>query len=159
DDSGHKSITMHYSAADQPIGKDLYIYDSEGNEIEEHRYKFDGESWTLWQRTVSTYDERDLMISKLTYNGEGALESRWLYVYDGNRNLGADYLYSGSQILKEHHVYTYELDSIGNWIKRMTYEVTLDNGLLVPETVTYREIEYYKGWSDLIDNIKTNTPQ
>ena len=47
DESGNKSETMHYSGSDQPIGKDLYIYDEDGDEIEEIRYKFENQAWTM----------------------------------------------------------------------------------------------------------------
>jgi len=156
DENGNKDVTMHYSEGHQPIGKDLYIYDEDGDEIEEHRYKFEDQSWVLWQRTVSAYDARDHVISKLVYNGEGQLESGWMYFYDGIGNLSSEYLYDGSQVLKQHRVYTYELDSFRNWTKQTTYQVKLESGEWVPELVTYREIEYYKGWSDLVDILKKN---
>jgi len=165
DVNGNKSITLHYSGADQPVGKDLYIYDSRGNELEELRYRFDGESWAISQRIVSTYAEgEDLRIAKLTYNGDGELQLRCLYQYDGNRDLIDEYLYSGPQTLKEHLIYKYQLDAVGNWIKRTMYRemmndeqhipgLTTHQGEWVPDTVTYREIGYYKGWRDLIDSL------
>lgn len=94
-----------------------YVYNYKGNQKEELVYKADGE---LNQRYLSVLDKRGNEVEETSFN-----------VKDDS--------------VRSKYSYSYEFDSKGNWIKRVTSKWVTKDGksYFEPAWVTYRTITYY----------------
>ena len=110
-------------------------YDKKGNNIETNSYNSDG---SLGFKYIYKYDEKGNKIEVNIYDSDGNLNFRWIYKYDEKGNMIEDNKYWFDANLADVITYKYEFDKKDNWIKKIEYR---DNH---PETITEREIEYYK---------------
>jgi YD repeat-containing protein len=67
------------------------------------------------------------------------------YTYDERGNVSEMILHDGNDQILRREVYAYAYDTIGNWVKMITYEVVYEQGKVAqqPTEVTYRNISYY----------------
>ena len=120
--------------------KTEFKYDANGNRIEEVQTADEG----VVGKTVNVYDKRGRCTERRLYNKQGLFARRtYTYGADANPTEEAEYDPKGALVGKQS--YTYELDSTGNWIKRITSTQGMSNGKPVtePADATYRTIIYY----------------
>ncbi|MEW6212889.1 MAG: hypothetical protein AB1631_31485 [Acidobacteriota bacterium] len=122
-------------------GTTRFKYDEEGRRIEEITSKADGAiSW----RGVYSYDSSGRRTGKDSYiKNQLMLKTALSYDEQGNISELTEYKPDGSVTRKES--YSYEFDSAGNWIKRVTSVWVTKEGKssFEPSEVTYRKIAYY----------------
>jgi len=120
--------------------KTEFKYDANGNRIEEVQTADEG----LVGKTVNVYDAKGRCIERRLYNKQGLFARRtYKYAADANPTEEAEYDPKGALVGKQ--TYSYELDTTGNWIKRITSTQGMSNGKPVtePADATYRTITYY----------------
>lgn len=146
-------------------GDYFYNYDSAGNRLEFIRnaltssrvkteFKYDANGYRIEEvqtgdqglvaKVVSVYDANGRRIERQMYNKQGMFARRtYAYGSDGYPSEEAEYDPKGGLVGKQ--AYSYELDSTGNWIKRITLAQGMSDGKPVsePAEVTYRTIAYY----------------
>ncbi|MFJ1435169.1 hypothetical protein ACILFN_07460, partial [Capnocytophaga canimorsus] len=106
-------------------------YDTNGNRIEENWYNSDGSlSW----KTAFKYDTNGNLIEANSYNSDGSLSGKTACKYDTNGNLIEANGYNSDGSLYATDIYTYEYDKYGNWVKRIMYNNDK------PESIDEREI-------------------
>jgi YD repeat-containing protein len=139
DASGNRLELIRNSTASSRV-KTEFKYDASGNRTEENQT---GEAGPVG-KVEYFYDAKGNCVEKKLYNKQ-ALFARRIYAYgaDGNPSEEVEYDTKGSIVGKQS--YTYELDSTGNWTKRMTSAQGMSNGkqIVEPAEVTYRTITYY----------------
>jgi len=139
DASGSRLERIRNSTASSLV-KTEFKYDASGNRVEENQT---GESGPVG-KVEYFYDAKGNCVEKKLYNNK-TLFARRIYAYgpDGNPSEETEYDPKGSIVGKQS--YTYELDSSGNWTKRMTSAQGMSNGkqIVEPAEVTYRTITYY----------------
>jgi YD repeat-containing protein len=117
-----------------------FKYDASGNRLEEVQTADEG----LVGKTVNVYDAKGRCTERRLYNKQGLFARRtYKYAADANPIEEAEYDPKGALVGKQ--TYSYELDSTGNWIKRITSTQGMSNGKPVtePAEATYRTITYY----------------
>ena len=120
--------------------KTEFTYDAAGNRLEEVQSGSEG----LVNKTVFVYDSTGRPTEKSIYNKQGLFARRtYTYGADVNPKEEAEYDSKGGLVGKQS--YSYEPDSTGNWIKRITFAHGTSNGkkYIEPATATYRTITYY----------------
>ncbi len=120
--------------------KTEFKYDANGNRIEEVQTADEG----LVDKTVNVYDAKGHCAERRLYNKQGLFARRtYTYAADANPIEEAEYDPKGALVGKQS--YSYELDTTGNWIKRITSTQGMSNGKPVtePADATYRTITYY----------------
>lgn len=146
-------------------GDYFYSYDANGNRLELIRnatsssrvkteFKYDANGYRLEEvqtgdeglvaKIVSVYDARGFRTERRMYNKQGLFARRtYTYGADANPTEEAEYDPKGGLVGKQS--YSYELDSTGNWIKRITSMQGMSNGkpFTEPAEATYRTITYY----------------
>lgn len=122
--------------------KHTYKYDNQGRLSERALFTNDGK---LWQRIVSTYEKRQTQI--LYYSETGKLNSKYVEKLDEQGLVieKEDWDVTTGK-LSERYAYQYEVDSRGNWTKRITLKWTTKDGQssFVPFYTTWRKIIYYE---------------
>jgi hypothetical protein len=120
--------------------KTEFKYDDSGNRLEEEQTADGG----LVARAVSVYDAKGLRTEKRLYNRQG-LFARRTYTYDKDIHPTEEAEYDPKGGLVGKQGYSYEVDSTGNWIKRITSTLGTSDGKPVsePAAVTYRTITYF----------------
>ena len=120
--------------------KTEFKYDANGYRLEEVQTGDEG----LVARIVSVYDANGLRTERRMYNKQG-LFARRTYAYGADLNPTEEAEYDAKGGLAGKQGYTYEVDSTGNWIKRITFAHGTSNGkkYIEPATATYRTITYY----------------
>ncbi len=111
-----------YSDAGELKSKIDYIYDTQGNLVEEAYYR----GSELYTKYISEYDAQGNKISTSEYNSSGKLNEKEIYKYDAQGNLIEEALYyggDGSLLDKK----TYSFDTQGNLIEEVEYR---DDGTL-----------------------------
>jgi len=117
-----------------------FKYDASGNRLEEVQTADEG----LVGKTVNVYDAKGRCTERRLFNKQGLFARRtYIYAADANPIEEAEYDPKGALVGKQ--TYSYELDSTGNWIKRITSTQGMSNGKPVsePAEATYRTITYY----------------
>lgn len=124
----------------------IYKYDARGNRVEELQYLNDG---SLEARTVYEYDGKGMLKAKYDYGHGGELSTSNTYTYNGKGDITGETVWehggdSKGTILHKYS-YTYEFDTMGNWIKRIESDAA---GPAPPSNnpvtlITYRNITYY----------------
>lgn len=111
-----------------------YKYDDKGNVIEEY-YTYPG--GIIESKYTYTYNDQRKIIEVNRFKSDGTLEDKRTYKYDvkGNR-IEMRWYYNGIEEYIFTYVYEYNMQC--KWAKIIEYRDT------VPETITEREIEYYK---------------
>jgi len=62
-----------------------YAYDSNGNQLSELTYKWNNDSWVLFQQYFCTYDSNDNLLTES--NRDVGMPPTTIYTYDSNHNL------------------------------------------------------------------------
>jgi len=139
-DSAGNRLEFIRNATSSSRVKTEFKYDPNGYRIEEVQTGDEG----LIAKVVSVYDANGLRTERRMYTRQGLFARRtYSYGADGNATEEAEYDPKGGLVGKQG--YSYELDSSGNWIKRITSSHGTSNGKPVsePVAVTYRTITYY----------------
>lgn len=136
DDWGNEILMTHYYPdPDAPVYYFQYVYDTQGNEIEEYVFYDDGEAHLVsWEE--STYDENGFLLTSVSYDDDGTVDSRdeYEYEYDAAGNIIKRLWYYDDDIFGSW--YEYEYDSQGNEVELRGY---LENGDL--DYITRREYD------------------
>ena len=139
-DSAGKRLEFIRNATSSSRVETEYKYDANGYRIEEVQTGDQG----LVAKVVSVYDASGLRTERRMYTKQGLFARRtYTYGSDGNPIVEAEYDPRGGLVGKQG--YSYEFDSTGNWIKRITSSQGMSDGKPVsePAEVTYRTITYY----------------
>ena len=90
------------------------------------------------------YDSKGRPTERRIYNKQG-LFARRTYAYGAGVNPKEEAEYDPKGGLVGKQSYSYEPDSTGNWIRRITFSHGTSNGksYIEPATATYRTITYY----------------
>lgn len=158
DVAGNRSVTIYWGEAigKQPtqasgvndarnlaaprIFNHVFKYDADGNRSEVSEYNGDG---ALWRKTVYAYDNKGRIKEIIEY-GDKLIRSKCLNNYDEKGQVKEELCYDSLGTLHTKTSYTYEFDSIGNWIKRVASSWYVKEGKLSEESkrATYRTITY-----------------
>ena len=139
-DSSGSRLEFIRNATSSSRVKTEFKYDANGYRIEEVQTGDEG----LVAKVVSVYDAKGQRTERRMYNKQGMFARRtYAYGADGYPTEEAEYDPRGGLVGKQG--YSYELDSTGNWIKRITSTHGMTDGKQVsePAEVTYRTITYY----------------
>lgn len=120
-----------------------YKYDSQGNRVEEATYRSSG---ALSITDVSKFDPKGNRIEWARYTPTGELNFRKTISYnDYGQDVEVTYFHGDGSISEKDSYTDYEIDSKGNWIKRVESKWVTKNGksYFEPYQVTYRKIMYY----------------
>lgn len=134
-EQGNKIEENRYKSDGSLNWKSTYKYDDKGNQIEENSYKSNG---SLDSKSTYKYDAKGNEIEKNVYNSDGSLDWKHTYKYDAKGNEIEENWYNSDGSLSWKYTYKYTYDKHGNWIEKIEYNE--DNK---PFRVTEREIEYY----------------
>lgn len=118
-----------------------FKYDEKGNLTEKVFY---GNNGKLWLRYVYSYKGQQR--EELVYDEKGSLNQKYLYTLDDKGNEIEETIFDvKDNSVERKYTYTYEFDSEGNWIKRVTKKLFTKEGKssFEPYSVTYRTIAYY----------------
>lgn len=157
DAKGNKIEKNNYGSYGEMISKSKYKYDSKSNLVEEKIYDTNG---SLFNTRTFKYDGRGSLVeeenlglgdSKHTYkyDSKGNLiesisittekfEYKFTYIVDDKGNVIEETYYTSSENFPHKTTYQYQYDSIGNWIKKDTFNGDIQTGTIE------RKIEYYK---------------
>ena len=139
DASGNRLELIRSSVSSSHV-KTEFKYDANGNRLEEVQTGDEG----LVGKTVNVYDARGRCTERRLFNKQALFARRtYKYAADANPTEEAEYDPKGALVGKQS--YSYELDTTGNWIKRITSTQGMSNGKPVtePADATYRTITYY----------------
>ncbi|MFY9556467.1 MAG: hypothetical protein WAV47_17270 [Blastocatellia bacterium] len=139
DGAGNRLELIRNSTSSSRV-KTEFKYDANGNRLEEVQTGDEG----LVARIVSVYNSSGLRTERWMYNKQGLFARRtYSYGADGNPIEEAEYDPKGALAGKQS--YSYELDSTGNWTRRVTSVLIANNGKSSsePAETTYRTITYY----------------
>lgn len=139
-DSNGDRLELIRNATSSSRVKTEFKYDANGYRVEEVQTGDEG----LVARIISVYDARGLRTERQMYNKQGMFARRtFTYGAGAYPTEEAEYDPKGGLVGKQG--YSYELDSTGNWIKRITSAQGMSNGKPVsePAEATYRTITYY----------------
>lgn len=95
---------------------------------------------------TAEYDLKGVKTQNQYFPIAGAtLTGREVYKYDAKGNISEMTLVNADGSLVSKEVYTYDYDSVGNWVKMTTSVAVVENGRISfePTEVTYRTIFYY----------------
>jgi hypothetical protein len=125
-----KPAKLNYKTNDGRYNwSETYKYDANGNVIEVTRFKTEE---VIDSKELYNYNNKGaLESSELFKNGELITKNTFEYNEDGNRD---EMVYGGDS---SKFTYIYNLDSKGNWIKKIVFEDDNPSGILI------REIEYF----------------
>ena len=120
--------------------KTEFKYDADGNRLEEVQTGDEG----LVNKIEFVYDSKGRPTQRRIFNRQG-LFARRTYAYGAGSDPKEEAEYDSKGSLVGKQSYSYEPDSTGNWIKRITFSVGTINGksYIEPATATYRTITYY----------------
>jgi len=131
--------------------KTLFTYDEKGNKIEEAYHNGDGTKAVhpilKVHKIVFTYNDKGKVITQSLYNIKGSLITKGQFSYDTYGNLieQSGYHKDVNNGKPSTYRYTYEFDSMGNWIKQVKKKGITNSSKSIsePEEVIYRVISYY----------------
>lgn len=93
-----------------------------------------------------TYDNKGTRVDSAYFlTAGGTLTGKEVYKYDDRGNMVEMTLHNEDGSLQARETYSYEFDSVGNWVKMTTSVAVIEGGKLTfePTEVTYRTIAYY----------------
>lgn len=136
-DKGLRIETTTKNAADELLARTLYLYDLQGqlNEkttldsvgiIDKTTYTYDTNTNTVEETTTYThraitvrvtrwYDAKGRETQTVTI-GRGGSVTKTIFAYDAKGNMTERRVYTSDGALLDHLRYTYEFDTVGNWI-------------------------------------------
>lgn len=135
DEIGNISEELHYAHDDSFVSKKVYKYAPEGYVAEEAVY--DSRSKLLRKMEVA-YDAKGNK-TVVHYGGEGSATDKEVFTYDTKGNISEILFYKPDGSLDGKSTYSYEYDSVGNWIKQREFH----KGKVEWLRVTDRTITYY----------------
>lgn len=123
-------------------------YDSKSNLIERSYYAAAG---SLHHRIVYEYDTAGNDVLQSWYGSDGMLFRKFIRAFDIERRVVRRTEHSIEKGSEETYLFTYEMDSIGNWIRKNMLRLASDEtpSPFRPGLVLYRTITY---WSDNVDS-------
>jgi hypothetical protein len=166
DSSGKKVQTTYFNPNHTVNHHQLYVYDENGNKVQETHLNPDG---TARVTIKYRYDGGNLPTEVTYYKSDGTLSTRHVYADDKQKNqrMWIGYkegvvvrksaeVYGENGIVSEAHeygsrdaphtksTYSYEFDSVGNWVKRIAVieRLTPENRSIEID-VRYRSFTYY----------------
>ena len=95
---------------------------------------------------TTTYDQKGNRVDNAYFLAAGgSLTGKEVYKYDERGNIVEMTLHNDDGTLLAKEVYTYEFDSVGNWVKMTTSVAMMEGGKVTfePSEVTYRMISYF----------------
>jgi hypothetical protein len=129
------------------VSKDVWKYDSQGRQSEWLFYYADEKTSKLKLngRWAYKYDARGNVIERSRFKGCCILEQREAANHDEKGNIAEYAYYNADGSLRSKTRYSYEYDSVGNWIKKTTFSWVTKDGksFFEPVEVSYRAITYY----------------
>lgn len=139
-DANGNRLELIRNAVTQSRVKTEFKYDANGNRVEEIQTGDEG----LVAKSTYVYDSKGRCTEKRLFNKQGMFARRtYAYKTGDNPTEEAEYDPKGGLVGKQS--YSYELDSTGNWTKRITSRDMVNNGkqFSEPTEVTYRTITYF----------------
>jgi hypothetical protein len=126
--------------AAQSPPRTTFQYDSRGRLSEQAVYRAGGE---LIYKVVHKYDEKDREAETQSVDKDGSISNRRVYRYEGDSRFPSGYHYIERDGRAAFGVtYTdYELNAVGDWVKRKTK--TVDHGGRTRVSQDFRTIEYH----------------
>ncbi|MFQ5950254.1 MAG: hypothetical protein ACE5J1_06170 [Nitrospiria bacterium] len=146
-----KMIEERYRPDGSLFSKSIYLYDPEGNLIEEtrsHTQTANGFKWVYrYDKAGKKVEESFYLIrSKGLPNQTGtSLNYRSVYSYDDKGRLTEETQYDPAGGVKSEQKFRYEYDDEGNWTSQTAWQRGDSDGRAAfePIDVTYRTITYY----------------
>ena len=95
---------------------------------------------------TTTYDQKGNRVDNAYFLAAGgSLTGKEVYKYDARGNIVEMTLHNDDGTLLAKEIYTYEFDSVGNWVKMTTSVAVMEGGTVSfePSEVTYRMISYF----------------
>ena len=129
DEEGQKVEFNKYNPDGSLYYTSTYIYDENGNVIEENR--------SSGSKEIYEYDDKGNRVGDIQYKADGSLRSTSVYKYDEKGNLTERKVFSsdGRPWISQSQAYTF--DEVGNWIEQITINDE------VPFLIKERTIEYF----------------
>jgi hypothetical protein len=146
DSNGNETSRKHYDVDGRLIGNYVYKYDQKGRKVEEIVYGRNATPAHTARKRTYTYDSKGNLSEMWAYERpRGGFLGKRIYKYDDDGNLVEEYYVGGDGKTRDRSTYSYEFDSQGNWIKRITHKESLFYGksVLQPKVATYRTITYF----------------
>jgi hypothetical protein len=141
DDSGNLiEETLHYPSL-SIRNRTVIVRDNRGNETGRNTYSIDG---ALTRQDFYTYDEKGRQASYIVQNESKVPVIHWTHTYNerGDRKENFVYNREGALYLKE--TFSYEFDSVGNWVKKRVDIEKFKDGQTGKEVlIIYRKLTYY----------------
>lgn len=146
--NGKLTQSISYSMDGSINHKTNFTYDNEGNKVEAVSYfvKADGDLLSSVKTSLS-YDKKENIIERITYYRDfvhsKSIYDKFIYGYDKKGNLISTINYGEGGEVKSKTSATLELDSHGNWIKRISNSIivvgtnTLESFRMESRTITY----------------------
>lgn len=119
----------------------IFKCDSNGNRLEEALFS-QGDGRRLVGIYQHTYDDEGNRKST-SYQSNGIPIYRQTFTYNDGRNATRMLRYSRDGSLIHEEKYSYELDSTGNWIKRLSSRSLKNESKFEAREATYRTITYF----------------
>ncbi len=131
-DDGKQSEIYNYRANRLFDGRSVFQYDYYGKLVEQSVYHPDG-TLNLKYKFNEDGDEKEI----IWYHSNDLLFRRWVYKYDDDGKVLEEKKYGDRDSLYYQYNYKYQVDSRGNWIKKIQYQDDLAIAIIE------REIAYY----------------
>jgi hypothetical protein len=169
DSYGRVMESTSYNKKEKVIGKTNYHYDKSGYFIEDLSFASDG---SVKRKNISRYDVIKNQTEETCFNSSDKIDSKYLtkfggsgnpfeyfeigksgkvlfestYRYDKNNNLIETITIDSKGYLLARLVNQYTFDSVGNWIKKITYLMDMSNAIHKndrPLEIQIRTFEYF----------------
>ncbi|NVO02950.1 MAG: hypothetical protein HXX09_09660 [Bacteroidetes bacterium] len=136
DCAGNQIERITYMADGTIQRKESYVYDNWGNQIEEYKYNYSTfRYFTL--KLINKYDVKGNKVETTTFKYDGERGSRNTSKYDNNGNQTEICYFNSKDSLLYKNKFKYEVDKIGNWIKKIHFINEK------PDFIVERNILYY----------------
>jgi hypothetical protein len=151
DSLGNRTESFDFRSQAGDVESSIFTWafkdDANGNRISESLYSSSRRrpigGRVLVGTFTHTYDDRGNR-TVTTFNDDGPLVSKWIYVRDEAGNITEVIRYTGNRIIGR-RAYKYEFDAKGNWEKRIASKWVIREGRasFEPLDVVYRGITYF----------------
>lgn len=118
------------------------VYDSNNNLIERNYFAARG---SLDHRIVYQYDTAGNDVEQLWFGSDGLLFRKFVRAFDDERRIIRSTEHSIERGIEETYVFTYDVDSVGNWIRKTMLRLPSkeEPSSYRPGLVLYRTITYW----------------
>lgn len=110
--------------------------DDSGRVEEKRCHDKDGTLMLILKRR---FNNKDLLIEEVELKGDSTFISRWQLSYNDMNDLETQQEYNKKGVLVKSTLNSYEYDTVGNWILKLTYKND------APYSYEVRELEYLRG--------------